>query len=177
MTNILEDDALGLKLRGYTLVPNDMLETKIAVYTSEIVQSILSEHPEIVDRWLQKLHREYISMKKSCDFENDPVACFSLSVYEAFERHFKSWQDGGIISIVLPSDRTIRVSKKPLVSIVTGSRTSYLVCSKCMASFTDLDEFERHCRQEEENKAKPAIQKQRLRHDEIPPNPIWWFTT
>ncbi|HEX7032652.1 MAG TPA: hypothetical protein VF172_06600 [Nitrososphaera sp.] len=176
MTSIFEDDSLGLKLKGYTLVPNDMLETKIAVYTPEIVQSILSEHPEIVDRWLQKLHREYISMKKSCDFEDDPVACFSLSVYESFERHFKSWEDGGIISITLPLDRVIRVSKKPLVSIVAGSRTSFLVCSKCMASFTDLDEFEKHCRQEK-NEAKPTVPKQQPRHDDIPPNPIWWFAT
>lgn len=174
MTSAFEDDSLGLKLKGYALVPNGVLETKIAVYTPEIVQSILSEHPEIVDRWLQKLHSEYISMKKSCDFENDPVACFSLSVYEAFERHFKSWQDGGIISITLPLGRIITVSKKPLVSIVTESRASYLVCNKCMASFTNLEEFEKHCRQE--NEPKPAKTKQ-PRYDEVPPNPIWWFAT
>lgn len=176
MTGIFEDDSLGLRLKGYALVPNEMLETKIAVYTPEIVQSILSEHPEIVDRWLQKLHREYVSMKKSCDFENDPVACFSLSVYEAFERHFKSWEDGGIISITLPQKRIIRVSKDPLVSIVTGSKTSFLVCSKCMASFTDIDEFERHCRHEE-NETKVTIPKPQPRYDEVPPNPIWWFAT
>ncbi len=115
---------LGLKLKGYGLVPNDALETKIAIYTPEIVQSILSEHPEILDRRLQNLHTEYISKKKLCDFENDPVACFTLSVYEEFEKHFKSWQDGGIIAITLPQDRAIRISKRPLISFITESKTT-----------------------------------------------------
>ena len=117
MSNAFVDDSLGLVLKGYRLVPNGALETKIAIYTPEIVQSILSEHPDIIDRWLQDLHREYINKKKSCDFENDPVACFSLSVYEEFEKHYKSWQDGGIIAISLPQDRVIRISKSPLFSI------------------------------------------------------------
>jgi hypothetical protein len=175
MTNAFEDTSLGLKLKGYGLAPNGALETKIGIYTHEIVQSILSEHPEIVDRWLQDLHSEYISKKKSCDFENDPVACFSLSVYEEFEKHFRSWQDGGIIAITLPHDRVIRISKKPLISVVTDSRASYLVCNKCMASFTDLDEFEKHCRQE--NEPKPAKAKEPEKHDSVAPNPIWWFAT
>lgn len=173
MTGPFEDGSLGLKLKGYDLVPNDALETKIAIYTSEIVQSILSEQPDIVDRWLQDLHSEYISKKKSCDFENDPVACFTLSAYEEFEKHFKSWQDGGIIAITLPQDRVIRISKKPLVSIAAGSKTSYLVCNKCLASFADLDEFERHCRQE--NEAKPMEKKSLEKRDDVPPNPIWWL--
>ena len=124
MTSAFEDRSLGLKLKGYILVPNGELETKIAIYTPEIVQSILSEHPDILDRWLQHLHSEYIEKKKSCDFENDPVACFSLSVYEEFEKNYKSWQDGGIIAITLPHDMVIRISKKPLVSIVTDSNVS-----------------------------------------------------
>ncbi len=148
MTHVFEDESFGLKLKGYSIVPNSALETGIAIYTSEIVQSILLEHPEIVDRWLQKLHAEYISKKKSCDFENDPVACFTLSVYEEFEKHFKSWEDGGLLSIILPQNRVIRVSKKPLITIVTGSKTSYLVCSKCLISFTDIDEYAKHCKQE-----------------------------
>src|SRR6059036_2360384 len=148
MRNAFEDESLGLKLKGYGLAANAALETKIAIYTPEIVQSILSEHPEIIDRWLQNLHSEYISKKKSCDFENDPVACFTLSTYEEFERHFKSWQDGGIIAITLPHDTVIRISKKPLISVAADSRASYLVCNKCQASFTDFDEFEKHRRQE-----------------------------
>jgi hypothetical protein len=175
MTYAFKDASLGLKLKGYDLAPNSALETKIAIYTPEIVQSILSEHPEIVDRWLQDLHSEYISKKKSCDFENDPVACFSLFVYEEFEKHFTSWQDGGIIAITLPQDRIIRISKKPLISVITDSRVSYLVCNKCMASFTDLDEFEKHCRQEIE--PKPAKAKEPEKHDSVAPNPIWWFAT
>ena len=176
MTNAFEDKSLGLRLKGYTLVPNSALETKIAIYTSEIVQSILSEYPEIVDHWLQNLHSEYISKKRSCDFENDLIACFSLSIYEEFEKHFKSWQDGGIIAITLSQDRVIRISKKPLVSVITDSKASYLVCHKCRASFTDLDEFEKHCRQE--NEPKLAKIKESGRHDDdVAPNPIWWFAT
>jgi hypothetical protein len=174
VTNVFDDESLGLKLKGYGLVANSALETKIAIYTPEIVQSILSEHPEIVERWLQNLHSEYISKKKSCDFDNDPVACFTLSAYEEFEKHFKSWQDGGIIAITLPHDRVIRISKKPLISVTADSKASYLVCNKCMASFTDLEEFEKHCRQEIE--AKPIEKKKREKLDDVAPNPIWWLT-
>jgi len=175
MANAFEDEALGLKLKGYVLTANTALETKIAIYTPEIVQSILSENPEIVDRWLLNLHREYISKKKLCDFENDPVACFTLSPYEEFEKHFKSWQDGGIISITLPNDRVIRISKNPLISVSADSKTSYLVCDKCLAAFTDLDEFEKHRRQE--NEAKP-VEKKKLaeNRDYVPPNPFSWVT-
>jgi hypothetical protein len=175
VTNALEDGSLGLKLKGYGLVPNGALETKIAIYTPEIVQSILSEYPEIVDRWLQNLHNEYISNKKSCDFENDPVACFTLSAYEGFEKHFNSWQDGGIIAITLPRDRVIRISKKPLITVAADSKTSYLICNKCQASFTDLDEFEKHCREEKE--AKPMEIKTQKKNDYSAPNPPhWWIT-
>jgi hypothetical protein len=146
MSSAFEDSSLGLKLKGYSIVPNDALETKIAIYTPEIVESILLEHPSLVDRWLQKLHAEYIRNKKSCDFENDPVACFTLSVYEQFEKHFKSWQDGGLIAISLPRGRVVRVTQRPLVSIVTNS--SYLVCEKCAASFTSLEEYEKHSKNE-----------------------------
>ena len=172
MTSAFEDSLLGLKLKGYVLVANDALETKIAIYTPEIAQSVLSENPEIVDRWLQKLHGEYISKKRSCDFDNDPVACFTLSVYEEFERHFKSWQDGGIIAITLPHDRVIRINRKPLVTITADSKTSYLVCNKCLASFTDLDEFEKHCKQES---APKPIEKKAPEKQEAAPNPIWWL--
>jgi hypothetical protein len=174
MTNAFEDESLGLKLKGYRLVPNDGLETKIAVYTIEIVQSILSENPQIIDRWLQKLHGEYISKKRSCDLENDPVACFNLSAYEEFERHFRSWEDGGIIAIGLPNEKVIRVSKKPLISMV-NEKAGHLVCSKCLAAFTDLTEFERHYRQE--NEVKPQEKKDKLeKNKDVPLNPIWWLT-
>lgn len=177
MTHIFEDKSLGLRLRGYSVVPNSALETKIAIYTPEIVQSILLEHPEIVDAWLQKLHSEYISKKKSCDFENDPVACFTLSVYEEFEKHFNSWEDGGLITISLPADKVIRISKKPLISVASASEAGgYLVCSKCMASFTDINEYARHCKQE--NEVKP-VQKndKKVPIDDVPPNPIWWLSS
>lgn len=175
MTHVFEGESFGLKLKGYGIVPNSALETSIAIYTSEIVQSILLEHPEIVDRWLQKLHTEYISKKKSCDFENDPVACFTLSGYEEFEKHFKSWEDGGLIAITLPQDKVIRVSKKPLISIVSNSKAGYLVCSKCMASFTDIDEFAKHCKHENDKPVQQSPAKKESFAD-TPPNPIWWLS-
>jgi hypothetical protein len=117
MSETLKDDSLGLVLRGYDLVPNALLATKIAVYTPEVVQTILTEHPEIIDQWLQKLHRKYIENKKICDFENDPTACFNLAMYEAFEKNLKSWEEGGLIKIMLPVKKAIRVSKRPMFSL------------------------------------------------------------
>src|ERR687885_1583595 len=173
MPNAFDDQSLGLMLKGYHLVPNDALETKIAIYTPDIVQSVLADHPEIIDRWLQKLHNEYINNKRSCDFENDPVACFNLSTYEEFERHFKSWEDGGMIAIFLPHDRIIRLSKKPLISML-GGKTGYLVCSKCSASFSDLNEFQRHQQQENNIKQVEKKSKAEKSDDAVPLNPIWW---
>ena len=114
---LMKDDSLGLILRGYDLVPNASLATKIAVYTPEVVETILTQRPEIIDQWLQKLHREYINNKKICDFENDPTACFNLGIYEEFEKNLKSWEEGGIIKIMLPVKKAIRVSKSPIFSL------------------------------------------------------------
>ena len=141
MANAFEDALFGLKLKGYRIVPNDALETTIAVYTPEVAQSILSVHPEIVERWLQKLHAEYISKKKSCDFENDPVACFALSAYEEFEKHLKSWEDGGLIAITLPRNRVIRVTKKPLFSVV--NMPTY-ICDSCLVTFGSVGGLVKH---------------------------------
>lgn len=168
MSSAFEDDSLGLKLNGYSIVPNEFLETKIGIYTPEIVESILREHPEIVDGWLKKLHREYISKKKQCDFENDPVACFTLSAYEQYEKSFRSWDDGGLIAITLPRGKVIRISKRPLISVVTSAGN--LICSKCLATFSNLPELERHYREEEE-----AEKKQAKPYDVEIPNPIGWL--
>ncbi len=146
MSQAFEDRSLGLKLKGYSIVPNDALETKIAIYTPEIVQSILSEHPEIVDNWLLNIHEEYIAKKKLCEFDNDPVACFNLSLYEEFEKHLKSWNDGGMIAISLPGDKAIRVSKKPLISFARLSAAE--ICDVCKLSFGSVKELVRHYKEE-----------------------------
>jgi hypothetical protein len=178
LSNNFKEESLGLKLKGYSIVPNSTLQTKISVYTPEIVQSILLEHPEIVENWLQKLHDEYISKKKSCDFDNDPVACFTVAAYEEFERHFKSWQDGGLVSIAISADNVIRVSKKPLISVASNSIESHgddLVCSRCFAHFADIDEFAKHCKQEIDAKfIHNNVAQAPESIDTIPPNPIWW---
>lgn len=146
MSQAFEDKSLGLKLKGYSIIPNDALETKIAIYTPEIVQSILSEHPEIVDNWLLNIHEEYIAKKKLCEFDNDPVACFNLSLYEEFEKHLKSWNDGGMITISLPEDKAIRVSKKPLISFTRLSAAE--ICDVCKLSFGSVKELVKHYKEE-----------------------------
>lgn len=168
MASAFEDDALGLKLKGYSIVPNEFLETKIGIYTPEIVESILMEHPEVVDKWLGALHAEYICKKKQCDFDNDPVACFTLSAYEIYEKSFRSWEDGGLIAITLPRGKVIRVSKKPLITIAAGAGN--FVCKKCMATFTDLNEYEKHRRQEEV--IKVSVKKQIKSHDNVAPKQV-----
>lgn len=144
MSHVFEDRALGLKLKGYVIVPNDALETAIAVHTIDMTKSILAEHPEVVDAWLERLHREYMDRKKSCEFDSDPVACFNLSLYEEFEKHYASWNDGGLVAISLPGDRTIRVSKRPLFSV---SRTPAETCDVCRLSFGSTKELVKHYRE------------------------------
>ena len=55
MSEILQDKSLGLVLKGYNLIPNGSLATKIGIYTPMILETILQEHPEEIDKWLQKL--------------------------------------------------------------------------------------------------------------------------
>ena len=114
MSEILQDKSLGLVLKGYNLIPNGSLATKIGIYTPMILETILQEHPEEIDKWLQKLHRESIHQKKLCLFENDTAACFNIEIYEHFEKSFKSWEEGGLIRIMLTIDKPVWVSKKPL---------------------------------------------------------------
>lgn len=146
MSEALKDDRLGLTLRGYDLVPNAALETVIAIYTPEIVRTILDENPEIVEKWLRKLDSEYRERRERCEFENDTVACFNLSFYEEFEKHYKSWQNGGMIAIRLPGKRIINVSKMPLFSVATADANtpSPHVCEKCLAVFADIAKLEEH---------------------------------
>ena len=65
MSEILQDKSLGLVLKGYNLIPNGSLATKIGIYTPLIIETLLQEHPEEVDKWLQKLHTESIRQKKT----------------------------------------------------------------------------------------------------------------
>lgn len=68
MSEILQDKSLGLVLKGYNIIPNGSLATKIGIYTPMILETILQEHPEEIDKWLQKLHRESIHQKKTMPF-------------------------------------------------------------------------------------------------------------
>lgn len=178
-----QNDRLGLVLKGYDIVPNAALETTIAVYTLEVAQTILDEHPEIVERWLEEIHKEYLEKKRSCEFEQDPVACFNVTQYEEFEKHFKSWQDGGIIAIHLPRKRILRVSKRPLFSVKVSEnqQTGRHVCEKCLAAFSSIDDLEKHYEAEHgvdttaTEKDKGIIIKTESDIDEYyVHNPMWW---
>ena len=187
MSASFEDGSLGLVVRGSRLIPNNALFTKIAVYTPEITQAILSEHPELVGKWLERLHKQYVDSKRSCETEDNPTACFNISLYDEFERHYATWQDGGLITIELSEGTAIRIrnNKYALTSQAIGTskpgsdigESSSYTCTKCFAVFKNLDEFEKHLKQEKD--VKP-MDKGRSDRDEsrkkIPPNPIWWTT-
>ena len=87
LAEALGDSSCGLDIRGYKLVPNDALLTRIAVYTPIIVEAILSDHSEIVDTWLSKLHEKYLTLKKSCEREEKTPAA-SLVTNESLNARF-----------------------------------------------------------------------------------------
>jgi hypothetical protein len=180
MSEALKDESLGLMLKGYDLVPNPALETVIAVYTLEVVQTILDENPEIVEKWLRKLDREYRERRERCELENDAVACFNLSFYEEFEKRFKSWQDGGMISIRLPRNKIINVSKMPLFSVAKAdaSAPSLHVCEKCLAVFGEIAKLEEHYKLIHKSitgKAEEYVIEAKSDADNYySKNPVWW---
>jgi hypothetical protein len=184
----LGDSSCGLDVRGYKLIPNDALLTKITAYTPEIVEAILSDHLEIVDTWLSKLHERYLTLKKSCEFDSNPVACFNIPPLEQFETHFQLWQDGGIITISIKGDEDIRIrnekrreEKTPAVYLVTNEPLNQrFTCSMCSSTFSDSEEYCRHRLREIETAKNrqnhpETAEMEFTRDKDIPPNPIWWL--
>ena len=186
----LDDPSCGLDTRGYKLVPNNALLIKIAVYTPEIVEAILSDHSEIVDAWLSKLHEKYLTLKKSCEFDSNPVACFNIPPLEQFETHYQLWQDGGMITISVKGDQVIRIrnekreAKKtsaPESLVPNDSLNLHFTCSLCLSTFSDSEEYSRHRLGEIEtakNRQKQPDKTAEMkftREKAIPPNPIWWL--
>ncbi len=180
MLERLNDASLGLVRRGNLLIPNEYFQTLISVYTPQIVEAVLNEHTEVVQNWLDKLHSEYITAKRSCSTENDPIACYSLPTYDEFERQYASWQDGGLIEISLPEGSAIWVRNTPTSNIASPTPTENVgpdsmpyVCKKCGTAFKTWEELDAHIKKEKE--AKPIERKYSLpSRDGIPPNPIWW---
>lgn len=186
-----EDSTEGLAIRGYELVPNKALLAKISVYTPEIVEAVLSEHPEIVGTWLRQLHEKYVASKRSCELENDPIACFNLLPLKQFEEHFQSWQDDGIIRISLPEGRALRIknSRKNQEEETVGqtvptnraAANPHFVCSTCSAAFSDSEQYSRHRIHEAKMKKKNVLlqiaaeKKRTASKQDVPPNPIWWL--
>lgn len=186
----LDDPSCALDIRGYKLVPNNALLIKIAVYTPEIVEAILSDHSEIVDTWLSKLHEKYLTLKKSCEFDSNPVACFNIPPLEHFETHFQLWQEGGIITISIEEGKVIRIINEKREEKKTPAATSSLVtnksqnqrftCSMCTSTFSDSKEYYRHRVREIEivknrQNQPDTAEMEFIREKDIPPNPIWWL--
>ena len=186
----LDDSSCELDIRGYKLVPNDALLIKIAVYTPEIVEAILSDHLELIDTWLSRLHEKYLTLKKSCEFDSDPVACFNMVPLEQFETHFQLWQDGGIITISIEGGKAIRIRNEKRDERKTPAATSSLVtnesqnprfiCSMCSSTFSDSEEYYRHRLREIETvknrqNQPDTAEMEFSREKDVPPNPIWWL--
>jgi hypothetical protein len=111
MSQDLRDSSNGLMLKGYEIMPNKPLLYKIALYSADIVETILNANPEIVGFWLEKLQEEYSIMKKRCDLEQDPSACFNLVFYEEFEKNLANYENGGSIKISITKNKSIWISK------------------------------------------------------------------
>jgi len=88
MSEDLKDSSLGLIVNGYDLIPNKPLLYRIALYSADIVESILNSNPDILESWLRKLQEEYSTIKKRCDLDQDPSACYNLGFYEEFQKNF-----------------------------------------------------------------------------------------
>jgi hypothetical protein len=111
MSEDLKDSSLGLVVNGYELIPNKPLLYRIGLYSADIVESILNSNPEILERWLNKLQEEYFILKKRCDLDQDPSACFNLGFYEEFEKNFVNFENGGSLKISVTKKKFIWVSK------------------------------------------------------------------
>jgi hypothetical protein len=111
MSEDLKDSSLGLVVNGYELIPNKPLLYRIGLYSADIVESILNSNPEILERWLKKLQDEYSILKKRCDLDQDPSACFNLGFYEEFEKNLVNFQNGGSLKISVTKKKFIWVSK------------------------------------------------------------------
>ncbi|HEY6657952.1 MAG TPA: hypothetical protein VIZ62_05450 [Nitrososphaeraceae archaeon] len=111
MSEDLKDSSLGLVVNGYELIPNKPLLYRIALYSADIVESILNSNPEILERWLKKLQDEYSILKKRCDLDQDPSACFNLGFYEEFEKNLVNFENGGSLKISVTKKKFIWVSK------------------------------------------------------------------
>jgi hypothetical protein len=111
MSEDLKDSSLGLIVNGYELIPNKPLLYRIGLYSADIVESILNSNPEILERWLKKLQDEYSILKKRCDLDQDPSACFNLGFYEEFEKNLVNFENGGSLKISVTKKKFIWVSK------------------------------------------------------------------
>ena len=114
MINNLEESNVGLEIRGSDLVPNDSLSILIGIYSPDMVAHVVEENPRIVDHWLQKLHKDFLSKKRHCEIDNDSFACFDLPAYESFERNYSGWTEGGCIKIMFDKNKPVWICKKPV---------------------------------------------------------------
>lgn len=151
MSAAFGDSSCGLVVRGYKLIPNQVLSAKIADYPPEIVEAILPYHPEIVDSWLSNLHKKYLELNKSCEFDNNPMARFNMPSYRQFEKHFQLWQEGGILTISTPGGRILRIRNEKIGKKSSSAASAEqkpaepsCTCSQCSTTFSDGEEYVLH---------------------------------
>ena len=111
MSEDMKDSSLGLVVNGYDIIPNKPLLYRIGLYSADVVESILNANPEIVELWFQKLQDEYSTLKKHCDLDQDPSACFNLGFYEEFEKNLTNYENGGSIKISVTKKKYIWIRK------------------------------------------------------------------
>lgn len=111
MSEDLKDPSCGLVVNGYELIPNKPLLYRIALYSADIVESILNSNPGIIELWLKKLQEEHSILKKRCDLDQDPSACFNLGFYEEFEKNLTNFENGGSLKISVTKKKFIWVRK------------------------------------------------------------------
>lgn len=115
MIENLSEKGIGLEIRNdIDLIPNKSLSTLIGMYSKDVVSNILEENPIIVDRWLAKLHDDFILKKDRCEIQKDSTACFDMKSYEYFERNYNGWLNGGCIKIMIDKNNPLWICRKPV---------------------------------------------------------------
>ncbi len=121
----LSDKNIGLEIKNdIDLIPNRYLSTLMGMYSTDIVSKILEENPGLVDKWLEKLHNDFIAKKNACEIQKHPASCFDMKGYEGFERNYSGWTNGGCIKIMINKNYSLWICRKPVKTEISLSASS-----------------------------------------------------
>ncbi len=124
MIESLSEKNVGLEIKNdIDLIPNRSLSTLMGMYSTDIVSKVLEENPGIVDKWLEKLHGDFISKKNACEIQNNQSSCFDMKSYEGFERNYNGWINGGCIKIMINKNNSLWICKKPVKTEISLSES------------------------------------------------------